>query len=218
MKKILLLLISTQLFFTSPLLAQTATSSSSLSDTVQELRENIQQKVQEKLNEITQAPNPKKAYVGTITEIKDKNLKIDSKTKIYEFTLSEDATFVNQKLQKIKVSDLKVGQDVLVLSLSQDTLVFAKRVLLIDPKTLENKKNVVSGQIADISPTNSVLVLIPGSNKGREMQIKVTAATKIFTRDRKSLKFSDLKKGQKLICIYPDTDNSTYEAQELISL
>lgn len=216
---IFLILVSSFSFLISPLNAQTPTNTTG--DDIQKFREIIQQKVKEKLAEIGQDKtviNPKKAYLGTITEIKDNTLKINSKTKIYEFTISEDATFVNLKQIKIKKTDLKVGQDVLVLSLSKDTITFAKKILIVDPTKLVNNKNVTLGKIADISPTTSILVLIPTNNKNRELQIKVDSKTEIITRENKIVKFSDLKKGQKIACIYTNTTNATYPALKIISL
>lgn len=216
---IFLFLVSSFSFLASSANAQTPTNTTG--DDIQKFREIIQQKVKEKLAEIGQDKtivNPKKAYLGTITEIKDNALKINSKTKIYEFTISEDATFVNLKQIKIKKTDLKVGQDVLVLSLSKDTIVFAKKIFIVDPTKLVNNKNVTLGRIADISPTTSILVLIPTNNKNRELQIKINTKTEIITRENKIVKFSDLKKGQKVVCIYTNSQNATYPAIKIISL
>lgn len=206
-------------FLTNPLFAQSPTNTTG--DDIQKLREVIQQKVKEKLQELGQTKttiNPKKAYLGTIVEISDKILKIDAKTKIYEFTISEDATFINLKQNKIKKTDLKVGQEVLVLTLSKDTIVFAKKIIVVDPSKLVNSKNVTLGRIADISTTTSVLVIIPTNNKNRELQIKVDTKTEIVTKDNKTIKFSDLKKGQKIVCIYVNGQNSTFPALRLITL
>jgi len=93
------------------------------------LREVIQQKVQQKLQEIggEEKINPKKAYLGTITKLEKNNLSLDSNGQKYEFVISEDATFVNQKQMKIKITDLKEGQNVLVLTLAKDKIVYAKK-------------------------------------------------------------------------------------------
>lgn len=214
-----LTLISSFSFLVSSVNAQTPTSTTG--EDIQKLREVIQQKVKEKLQDIGQIKtviNPKKAYLGTITEINGNSLKIDSKTKIYEFTISDDASFVNLKQNKIKKTDLKIGQDVLVLSLSKDTITFAKKIIVVDPSKLQNNKNVSLGKIADISTTTSILVLIPTNNKNRELQIKVDSKTEIITKDNKTIKFSDLKKGQKIVCIYTNGQNSTYPAIKIISL
>lgn len=213
------LLLVSGFFFLKPFsYAQTPTSDA---DDIQKLREVIQQKVKEKLSEISQGENvsnPKKAYLGTITEISDNTLKIDSKTKKYEFTLSQDAVFINLKQNKIKKTDLKVGQDVLVLTLAKDTLVYAKKIIIVDPSKLQNNKNVSLGRIADISTTTSILVLIPINNKNRELQIKIDSKTEIVTKNNQTIKFADLKKGQKIVCIYTNGQNSTYPALKLITM
>ena len=215
----MLFLFSNLLVFVSPLRAQTPTDTTGAE--IQKLREVIQQKVKEKLQELGQNKttiNPKKAYLGTIIEISGSVLKIDAKTKIYEFTISDDATFVNLKQSKIKKSDLKVGQEVLVLSLTKDTIVFAKKVIIVYASKLVNNKNITLGKIADISTTTSIIVLIPTNNKNRELQIKIDSKTEILTKDNKTIKFSDLKKGQKIVCIYINGQNSTFPALRIITL
>lgn len=187
---------------------------------IQKLREVIQQKVQQKLQEISgeEVVNPRKAYLGTITKLENKNLSLDSKGQKYEFIISEDATFISLKQNKIKITDLKEGQNVLVLSLAKDEIVFAKRIIIVDPIKLENNKNVTIGKIADISTTTSVFVLIPINNNNRELQIKIDSKTEIVTKGDKSLKLTDLKKGQKIVCIYTSGQNSTYPALKIITL
>lgn len=212
----LLLLVSNFIFQISTINAQTPTPEND----IQKLREVIQQKVQQKLQEISgqDIVNPKKAYLGIITKIENNNLSIDSKGQKYEFTISDDATFINLKQNKIKIIDLKEGQSVLVLTLARDEVIFAKRILIVDPSKLENKKNISLGKIADISTTTSIFVLIPVSNNGRELQMKIDSKTEIVTKDNKSLKLSDLKKGQKIVCIYTSGQNSTYSTLKIITL
>jgi len=211
-------LISAFLFQLSPSHAQTPPSSTS--EEIQKFREVIQQKVQQKLEEIggEKTINPRKAYLGTITKITDSKLNLDSRGNKYEFVISEDAIFVNLKQNKVKITDLKEGQDVLVLSLSKDEIVYAKKIIIVDPTKLENTKNVTLGKIADISTTTSVFVLMPVNNNNRELQIKIDSKTEIVTRDNKNLKLADIKKGQKIVCIYTNGENSTYPALKIITL
>jgi hypothetical protein len=217
-KKIFFILFIFSSFF-GPVVSVRAQTPTPESD-IQKLREVIQQKVQQKLQEISseEVINPKKAYLGTITKIEDKNLSFDSKGQKYEFIISDDATFVNLKQNKIKITDLKEGQDVLVLTLAKDEIIYAKRILIVDPSKLENKKNISLGKIADISTTTSIFVLIPVNNNSRELQMKVDSKTEIVTKDNKNLKFTDIKKGQKIVCIYTNGQNSTYPVLKIITL
>ncbi len=217
-KKIFFILFIFSSFF-GPVVSVRAQTPTPESD-IQKLREVIQQKVQQKLQEISgeEVVNPKKAYLGTITKIENKNLNLDSKGQKYEFVISEDATFINLKQNRIKITDLKEGQSVLLLSLTKDEIVFAKRIIIVDPSKLTNNKNVTLGKIADISPTTSVFVLIPVNNNSRELQMKIDSKTEIVTKDNKNLKFTDIKKGQKIVCIYTNGQNSTYPALKIITL
>ena len=216
---ILFFLVSSFSFPISFANAQSSTPEATTEE-IQKLREVIQQKVQEKLEEIGQEErsNPKKAYLGTITKILDSKLSLDSKSNKYEFTISQDAVFVNLKQNKIKITDLKEGQDVLVLTLAKDELIYAKKIIIVDPTKLENKKNVALGKIADISTTTSVFVLIPINNNNRELQIKIDSKTEVVTKENKNLKLADIKKGQKIACIYSNGENSTYPALKIIVL
>jgi hypothetical protein len=213
---LLIILIFSFSFLTPDLNAQSPTSEND----IQKIREVIQQKVQQKLQEISSENiiNPKKAYLGTITKIENQNLSFNSKDQKYDFIISDDATFINQKQNKIKITDLKEGQDALILTLAKDEIVYAKRIILVDPTKLENKKNIALGKIADVSTTTSIFVLIPLNNNSRELQMKIDSQTEIVTKDNKSLKFTDLKKGQKIVCIYTNGQNSTYPTLKIISL
>ncbi|MBP6989501.1 hypothetical protein KBB48_01870 [Candidatus Shapirobacteria bacterium] len=215
MKKILLLALIFS-FFPSPVVAQSPTVSTS---EIQNLREVIQQKVLEKLEQIREpvTENPRKAYLGSITEITDTKIIIDTKNQLREFILAEDSVYIGSKQTKIKRADLKVGQDVLVLSLNKDTLIYAKRILVTDPKKIQNHKTVVLGQIADISKSSPIFVLIPTNNKNRDLQIKILATTEIYSKDGKKIKDTDLKKGQKIICIYDSSLSPTFPALEIVT-
>lgn len=216
MKTFLIIFLFTSLFST-PVLAQTVTPSSS---EVQKFREVVQQKVKEKLQLLNQevAPNPKKAYMGTVTAITDTSLTINSQNISHEFLFDDTTVFINLKQSKVKKTDLKVGQEILVLTLKGSNGTFAKRVIWVESKKIINQKVIALGSIADISTTTSVLVLISNNDKNRELQIKVDSNTEILSLDKKTLKFSDLKKGQKIVCIYSNTQNSTYPALRIIKL
>jgi len=215
MKKILLLALIFS-FFPSPVVAQSPTVSTS---EIQNIREVIQQKVLEKLEQIREpvTENPRKAYLGSITEITDTKIIIDTKNQLREFILAEDSVYIGSKQTKINRADLKVGQDVLVLSLNKDTLIYAKRILVTDPKKIQNHKTVVLGQIADISKSSPIFVLIPTNNKNRDLQIKILATTEIYSKDGKKIKDTDLKKGQKIICIYDSSLSPTFPALEIVT-
>lgn len=213
--KILITLYLLILALPLPVFAQSPTTSKS-----QEILDLVEQKVKEKLDQLDQnfTPNPKKAYLGTITDIKDNKIKIDTKGQIMEFVFADNTVFIGSKQNKIKKEDLKVGQDILLISLTQDTISYTKRIIIADPKKIENHKSVTLGQIADISQTSPVLVLIPLNNKNHELQIKLSTDTVYLDDSGKKIKSTDLKKGQKIICIYDNSSSPTFPAIQIISL
>lgn len=221
-KAVFIFILLTSIISTSSpiILAQSNIPTKSLGENIENLRENIQEKVKEKLFEITdtQAPNPKKAYIGIITSISETEIEIRNAEDKYKFTIAQDSTYANLKLAKINLSDLKIDQNVLVLSLREDTLIYSKRIIQIDPEKIENKRIITLGTIADISTTDSVFTFIPENNNGKEMQIKYDNKTEIRSRENKAIKFSDLKKGQKIVSICNEAKNQSYSALRLISL
>lgn len=219
MKKFLLIFLTTTYFcLAAPLQAQSPTQV--LGESIGDLRENLQQKVREKLAEITDTTplNPKKAYPGTIVELNEDKIKIKTQTQEMEFTLASDTAYLNQKQRKIKREDLKKDQNVLLLSLNQDTINYAKRILLVESKDLENNKKTTLGTIADISTAGSVITLVSVNNQNEKLQIKLDSKTEIRSKDNKVLKVSDLKKDQKIICISGPLDKQSYPALRLITL
>lgn len=218
MKKINIVFLSLFLISAFPAFAQTPTTSTTTE--IQQLREVIQQKVKEKLQNLGQqlpVESSKKAYTGTISEISSTVIKINGKNQNFQFNLNNDTTYINLKQSKIKNTDLKIGQEVLVLSLKSDSSqLIAKRIILIESKKLENLKVTTLGKIADISTTSSVITLIPINNKNQELQIKIDSKTQIINQNNQSLKYNDLKKGQKIICTYGSSGTSTYPALQII--
>lgn len=217
--KLLIFVLSLLFIFSFPVSAQTPTTSTTTE--IQQLREVIQQKVKEKLQNLGQSPveNSKKAYAGTITELNSTGIKINSRNQNLQFTINNDTSYINLKQSKIKNTDLKVGQEVLILSLKQDSSqLIARRIILIESKKLENQKVTIIGKIADISTTSSVITLIPINNKNQELQIKIDSKSEIINNKNQTLKFSDLKKGQKIICTYGLNINSSYPALQIIIL
>ena len=127
MKKFLLIFLTTTYFcLAAPLQAQSPTQV--LGESIGDLRENLQQKVREKLAEITDTTplNPKKAYPGTIVELNEDKIKIKTQTQEMEFTLASDTAYLNQKQRKIKREDLKKTKMFFFLVLTKTLLIMLK--------------------------------------------------------------------------------------------
>jgi len=170
---------------------------------IQEIKQMIQEKVREKLQEISQGEtDPKKAITAAITKIEGDSLFFDTQSLIKEATVDENTVYIGLKQNKIKFSDLKVSQEVLVIGLlDKDGKLLVKRLILTPQKSFQNLKVIVFGQIVDISTSSPVLVVIPYSDKNSQYQIKYTNNTTVLTKTGKKITTESIKKGQKIAVV-----------------
>ena len=204
----------------SPSISPTPTRDSG--SEIQKFREIIQEKVKAKLQEISQPSNsdPKRGYVGTITKIQDDKINLDTKEKNHSVSFSVDTVFLNNKSTKIKSTDLKVGQEILAIGLLDDLSNFtAKRIIVTTPKSAQNLKNTIFGQVVDVSTMYSLVAMIPQSNKNTQYQVKTdTKNIQIVSKDGAKLTLKDITKGKKIIIISTSSpiSNQTLAAEKII--
>ena len=225
--KYLPLLILSLIFTPATVFAQSPTPLITITNTnpsvneIQKIRDAVQQKVQEKLKQITSPISNKKGLIGTVSQIDGNKIIIDYKNLQSHLLVADNTVFIDAKRNKTKLSKLVVGQDVLALGYLDDNSVLeTKRLVFVDLKTLENTQIVAIGKIVDISQTSPIFILIPSSNKNTQYQIKIDNKTKILTNDNQDIKNSDLKSGQKVIVVLtPDPKIAkTFVAQNIINL
>lgn len=176
---------------------------------VENFRKTIQDKVQEKINEV-KASGTKKALLGTVKTSNLLDLEIetpDGQTK--KITLSDDIVYTDGK-QKLQLATLKPGQVVLLLGyIKSDDSFDAKRIVLQSKDDLEKPRlSLVVGHIADISKTTKTLLIVPGSNIGKEIQATVDDKTVFLNTSKKSISYTDLKKSQKIIAFTRPKDKT----------
>lgn len=204
----------------------TATPSSTPTTTseIQKFKESISEKVKAKLQEINQPTNtdPKRGYIGTITKIDTETINIDTKDKNHTVTFNTDTAILNAKSTKIKSTDLKVGQEILAIGLLDDQNKFtAKRLIVTTPKSSQNLKTIIYGQVVDMSTMYSLIALIPTNNKNTQYQIKTdTKNIQIVSKDGTKLTIKDVTKGKKIIVISTSAPVSgqTLTAEKIIVL
>lgn len=191
---------------------------------IQKFREVIQEKVKAKLQEINQTvqSDTRRGYLGTITKIDTNTINLDTKNKNQVAVFDSDTVFLNTKSTKIKSTELKVGQEILVMGRIDDQNIFtAKRVILTTPKTTQNLKTIVYGQVVDVSTMYSLIALIPTNNKNTQYQIKTdTKNIQIASKDGTKLTLKDVTKGKKIIVVSTASpiQNQTLTAEKIIVL
>lgn len=206
----------------TPSASSSITPSPTETSEIQKFREVIQEKVKAKLQEISQTSttDPKRGYLGTITKINSDQINLDTPEKNRSIIFDTDTVFLNTKSSKIKNTDLKVGQEVLAIGLldSQNKLT-AKRVMVTVPKSNQNLKNTIYGQVVDISTMYSLVAVIPSSNKNTQYQIKTdTKNLQILSKNGDKLTIKDITKGKKIIVVSTSASLSgqTLTAEKII--
>jgi preprotein translocase subunit YajC len=191
-------------------------------DEIQKIREVVQQKVMEKLKQITNPVNTNKGIIGKVIQISPDQITIEYQNNVRNLNIGGTTVYIDVNRNKTKLGNVKIGQDILAMGISNnETNAFdARRIVFIDLKTIDIPKTVTIGKIVDLSKTSPIFTLIPSKNKNSLFQIKTDAKTVIFDKNQIKIKLTDLKSGQKIITILtPDLKMSkTYYALEIINL
>lgn len=205
---LLSLLLATSIVTTPTLTAKTsieAVATPTVTSEIQKFKEVIQEKVKAKLQEINKSndTDPKRGYLGTITKIDDQKISLDAKNKKHSVIFNVETSFLNTKSSKIKYTDLKVGQEILAIGLLDNQSNFsAKRIIVTTPKSTQNIKTTIYGQVVDVSTMYSLIAMIPVSNKNTQYQIKTdTKNIQILSKTGEKMTLKYITKGKKIIVI-----------------
>lgn len=218
-----LLLLCLYSFFITPVKAAASTPTPSVqNDKVEDVKNIVKQLVKSTSAE-TVSSRPK-SFFGTITQIEDNQIRLTIQDQVKTLYLDDETTFVDAKKKQSKIADFKVGQTVIAMGyLNQDQSLDCRRLVYTDTKDVQNDNQIVTGQIVDISQSQSspIFVLIPIQNKNSQYQIKTDSKTQIT--DFQNNKLSSAKTitaGKKVIVIIqPDAKlANTFYALKIIDL
>ncbi len=165
-----------------------------------------------------------KSFFGTITQIEETQISIDIQGQPKTLYLDDETTFVNSSKRQGKITDFKVGQTVIAMGyFNQDQSLDCRRLVYTDSKDIENNNQIVTGQIVDVSQsqTSPIFVLIPVQNKNSQYQIKTDSKTEFTDFNNKKLtQAKTVVTGNKItIVIQPDTKMAnTFYATKIIDL
>lgn len=204
------IIVSLLLILNRPIFAAEASPSANNPEEIQQIREVVQQKVKEKLNLISTPSDKPKSIFGTIEKINDNQINTNWNNNSNTITTNDDTIIIGSKRNKLSLKDLKTGQDILSMGyFNAQNQLEAKRIVVIEIKNLENKTQVINGQIVDVSQTSPVFTVIPNKNKNSQFQI---------TTNNTNIK--KLKSGQKIIAVVkPDAKiNNTFDLLKIVSL
>lgn len=209
---ILLLVTNYQL----PIFAISPTPTPTTTDEIQKIRQAIQEKVKEKLQQINNQNSPvtttdsKRAIIGTLIQSTPSQITLDYRSATTNVNIGPDTIVIDLNRNKTKLANLKIGQDLLVLGILNDqNIIDAKRIVFSDLKTITNPTQTIVGHIVDISRSSPIFVLIPSSNKNLQYQLKNDSKTIIVDSNNKTLDTKSLITGQRVIAIVKVDPKST---------
>lgn len=208
------------IIFPSSIFAQEATTAPTTAPN-KEVLQMVQQKVKDMLQSTISSSVEPKSTIGTITQVDSSQISIIYKNESKTITITENTVFIDSKRNKTKIDNIKAGQDILAMGyINQYGNLEAKRIVITDLKSIENKNEVILGKIVDISQSSPIFVLIPTKNKEIQYQIKTDSKTEIFDKDNNKLTIDKLKAGQKIVVIIqPDTKIAkTFYVSKIITM
>lgn len=217
MKKIISLSLIIFCLLLAPMaLAQTPTPTPG-EEEEEEISPEIKEKVQERIEAIQESGLRKAAYFGTITDVSNSTLTIDSVKGERKIQTDEETDFIGEKGVAIELEDLEIDDFVIALGyLETDGLLQGKRISVLseEPEPAEPRE-AVYGKVADISSEEEVISL---SSLKEEItyEIDVTSKTTIEKKvDEKTeeIDFDEIEIGDRLAAVGTmENENGTITA------
>jgi len=169
---------------------------------IQEIKETIRQKVEEKLDQAI-SEQKKVGWLGIIKMIDSSTITLESSEGNERQVLFSDETIVvTQKSQKLKIEDLTEGKKIVALGFQEsESIADAKRIILVSEDSESNKLPLL-GTISDKSQVEDLIVVTPLRNKDQALEITVSTKAQIVDQEGKELNYDSLKKGQKVALVY----------------
>ncbi len=195
-------LILSLVFTTQFVYANTPTPNPVNLDEIQKIRQVVQDKVLEKIKDITDPESTKKGHIGTVSQINQNQILITHNSQNLTLIVNDDTTYIDSKRNKTQFDKIQVGQDVLAMGyLTEPNVLETKRLIFMDIKTIQSQEQVLIGAVVDASVSSPVFVLIPTQNKDQQYQITTDTKTIILDKNNKKPTDTTIVTGQKIICI-----------------
>ena len=212
---------STSITITPTPTPSSASPSASLTPTAIETEkvQEIRKAIQDKLTQIKEKIE-KKAYVGTVLEITDSTLTISNFRGKQRIRLSADTKIIGTNKKEITAKDIAVDDKIIAMgSVDENETLNAVRIIEVPvPKTIPAKRLVFFGSLSSIDNKNSSITVTSFKNSEQNLSIKLDKNSQIINpNDPKAvIKFQNLGSGQKLIVIYPQTEENTLPTAKTI--
>ncbi|MBU2592108.1 MAG: hypothetical protein ABH867_03390 [Patescibacteria group bacterium] len=197
---------------------QDPTDSAITQEKQEEIIEEVQKKVKEKLDAILVSRN-KKGWIGVVGEKGELSFEIESNGQNRTVTIASDVVIIDQNRKTIDFENLKSGERVVAMGYEQvDGTLEAKRIVSV-PEPEERKTEVFFGLITDKSEESEIISI--GGAEGKEYELILTAKTIVQRKaDLKNtkLKYEDIKPDQKIIAVATParSNGSTFNVSRIL--
>jgi hypothetical protein len=187
------------------------TAAQSTSTEGSEIREKVQEKVEEALL------NPK-AYLGTITDINEKTIQIKTDSgEIKQVSVADGAMIIKTGTtnKEVKITDMAIGDYIVAMGFKNGNNVLQSQRILITSPLGPIARKIISGNIIKITKNNLTLSL---SNE--ENTITFTKGTIVYQFKAENLtkiKTTDLDTDKRIIVV-GETNKNVFEARTILLL
>ena len=175
---------------------------------VQGIREEVQKKVQDILEE--NKLGDKKGYSGPIISIEDLTLTLETNEGAKEVEVATDAAIIGQSGKDIKAEDLKKNLFVVAMGYVNEQAQLEVSRLVVQEKPKSSDKEVIRGEITDISTEEQILT-VKNEKENLIFTIEIDKDTDLSRRDengkKSKSKFSNLEKNDRIFVIGEPTEN-----------
>ena len=189
-------------------------------DNIEQLREEIQKQVQEKLDSIINEEK-KVGWIGQITKKAETGFTISFNGAERTITLGSEITIIGSSRQETTFDNLAEEDNVLVLGYLQIDGSLDARRIIVSADFEPNETKAVFGKINDKSAETNVL--LASCKDGSEYEVIISKTTSLRKRDgdkKIKISYEDIEPGQNMIAIIKpsESNGSTYNAVEIIVL
>lgn len=132
------------------------------------------------------AANPFISLLGTITDITENSMQIQTEKGIKQISLAENTTYANiiDSAKEVEFSDLAIGDNVIAIGrINDDEILNAERILVSSKYTQASRKAVL-GSVKEISRSN--LIISDGFENSFELNL--ASSTDYYTKEEDLIK------------------------------
>jgi len=177
-------------------------------ENVKDIRNAVEEKVQGILKDNKQGD--KKGYSGSIISIEDLTLTLETNEGEKEVEIATDAAIIGQSGKDIEIKDLKKNLFVIAMGYINEQAQLEVSRLVVQEKTKSTSKEVVRGEITDISTEEQILT-VKNEKENLIFTIEIDEDTGITRKDedgkKAKAKFSNLEKNDRIFIIGEPTEN-----------